>query len=259
MSRSTDSRKKSIVKLYEQDREFYQEHRDGEDPTILGTVKGYKRLAHAAGVKILTPPKLSHGGGEVSNPFVVREGGHLVEIMSRKIAFGYDHHGEPTAVDQIILFNPMNHLAKKLLEIAKKYPAIAIIKNRASIQAAKLKQGMFISLADTGITDVGVWVEDIGHPELTEIWTEYHNSVLYAERNAQTICERSAIRKHPGIPEFSDSMLSDDGLFLSVPLYAWSVNELESKEMTEIASKIELGKTVDIKRTVSFSDSSEKE
>jgi len=245
--------KDAIVKL--ERGEFYTQVADDE-LSVLGTVKGYRKLAHYCGIKLLTPPRLTFNGEDRSNPHVISTNGHI-EVVSRKIAFGFDYNGEPVAVDQTIIFSPINYLAKKLIELAKKYPGIAEIKNMASIKPADLKQGMFISMIDSGVTNIGVWVKNLGHPELENVWSEYHESVLYSERSAQTICERTALKKHSAIPAFTQSMLSDDGSQLNVPIKFWKLNAEESSNLSEMASKIELGKEVDVKRTISIGDGKE--
>ena len=153
----------------------------------------------------------------------------------------------------------MNYLAKKLIDLSKKYPGIAKIINKESIAKKDLNIGLFIPIIDSGISTVGVFVPNITHQELENIWSEHHNSVLYSERNAQTMCERSAIQKHPAIPTLKTSMLLDasDGQALSVDVYPWTMNSSESDKLSSIASKIELGHEVEIKKTVSIDELTE--
>ena len=225
-------------------------------PAVFGRISGYRILAHTAGLKLLTPPRLVYNNEERSNPHIVRDNGRLIEVVSRKIAFGFDHNGEPVAVDQTIVFNPLNYLARTLLELAHMYPTIAKMINRASILPKELKAGMFISVIDSGVTDIGVFVPNLGHPELDDVWKKYNESVLYSERNAQTMCERSAIQKHPAIPALNISMMIEEDV-LSVGITSWTLSGEDSSRMSNIASNIELGKPVDIKTTVSIDEAKE--
>ena len=244
------------IQMTQANKEFYLKTID-EEMTVLGRIAGFRRMAHATGVKVLTPPYLKYNDEQRSNPHIVRDSGKMIEVVCRKIAFGLDFHGEPTAVDQTIIFNPLNYLAKKLIDLSKKYPGIAKIINKASLTAKELKDGLFIPIIDSGVSMVGVFVPSITHPELENIWSEHHDSVLYSERNAQTMCERSAIQKHPAIPTLSTSMLLDEGETLSVDLYQWDMDKVESQNLLSIASKIELGHEAEIKKTISIDELTE--
>jgi len=243
------------VRLTQGDKEFYLNLDDGTD--VLGRIAGYRKLAHAAGVKILTPPTLRYNNETRSNPHVIRDGGKLVEVVSRKISFGHDHHGEQIAVDQTIFFNPLNYLAKKLIDMSLKYPNIAKMANKDAIPAKDIKGGFFISVADSGVSNVGVFVPNLAHPELENVWSDYNDSVLYAERNAQTMCERSALQKHPAIPQLSTNMLFDEGQGLHAEVYHWEMSPEESSRFEAMALKIGLGESVEVKRTVSVDELTE--
>lgn len=247
--------RKISVKLSQVDKEFYLNLDDGTE--VLGRIGGYRKLAHAAGVKVLTPPTLKYNNETRSNPHVIRDGGKLVEVVSRKISFGRDYHGSPVVVDQTIFFNPINYLAKKLIDMSLKYPNIAKTVNKDAIPAKDIKSGFFISVADSGVSNVGVFVPNLAHPELENIWSDYNDSVLYAERNAQTMCERSALQKHPAIPQLKANMLFDEGHALTTEVYHWDVSVEESAVFEAMALKIGLGESVEIKKTVSVDELTE--
>lgn len=195
VTKQLSTKKKEIYLSTEYDSEF-------EDYVnrIRITSLGYGELNKYAGVKILTPSSLMFDGKEQTNPFIMRDNSFaLVEVIARKVAFGFNGSGKLTAVDQSIVLNPRRALANSLIPLIERYPVIGEYVNKEAIDQNDIKTGMFMPIVDTGITQMGVFIKDIKHPELLRYWKEYNASVTYADRTAQTLCERNALRKHPGI------------------------------------------------------------
>jgi hypothetical protein len=206
---------------------------------------GYQKINAKAGLMLLTPRGLEVDGVVQQNPHIIRDSGHsLVEAVVRKIAFGFAPNGQLSAIDQTVTINPKRMLASKILPLVERYPSLGRYTVLTNISASERKTGMFLPVIDTGISQLGLFLPDVTKPELQKFWREYIETITFADRTAQTICERNAIRKHPSVSLRSLPVERDaDGnLVASVPVRAWKFSGDVQSELQRIAYEIEMGK-----------------
>jgi len=226
----------------------YSHDDDTVGKAVRITSMGYHRLNAKAGLEILTPPDIRYENTTRPNPYILRDDSHkVVEVIARKIALGFAPNGGLVAADQTVSFRPINKLISDLLPIIHRYPAVGEICNKSSIGREELKKGWFEPLHDSGSSSIGIWVPNVKHQELHSLWHEYGKSISYAERYAQTMCERNAIKKHPAI-SFSTLAVhrgNDGVLSMRIPVRIWKYGGDIQEQLTKIGSQLRLDKPIE--------------
>lgn len=221
-----------VTCLLEESKEQLNEVVDGN---IDISATGYNYLNKFTSLSILEPARLVVNGNEVENPYVVRDvNGGTQDVYYKCICCGYSPMGNIVATSSFIHFSPHDYLVKDLME--------AVVTDE---KAGKVTKEPFLTDNDmqnyvTPFKDDLVLVANLMNVEVLHALDEYSKNRQFAERIAQTICKRNALKQHPALTNVLTSIQGEPGfrkakVTLQVPL----VNGLSREQLVSVAEDLE--------------------
>lgn len=224
----------------------------GEIQTVgtktMPTVPGVYKLNQTPGLNIATPPCMIFEGKEVSNPHIEK---HPVTktpkvIHVRKVVFGFNPVGKMCGVEYTLYYNVYTYFIQDLFKKISKFPACGRLgKKTEGIDPKNPTRGEwnFYEIEDSGSDKVGMWV-DLTHKEIISCFKQLSQRQQYADRNAQSICTRNALLRHPSIAAVSVLTQGGSGQRIAkIPVFSFMHN-LGKEEISKIAAEISSTGTV---------------
>ena len=231
------------------------------------TANGYTRINQVAGVTIVQPEEIVVAGETHENPYLEmhpERPGVLLRVHTRVLTVGRSATGQPVAIDYRLKWDPNLYLAQALKGITvwiddpsgakkngrprrvKTSPADAVrdmleSEYRDERAAGALKGWGFLPLSSVGDDFLGI-AFNVRHPTVAEKVGDQVNLVAFAERRAQTIARRNALRHHPSIAVTRvnprDVKENSDGRpvsgWVDVPVYAWPPDDRSVREVADM-------------------------
>ena len=206
------------IRLYEQ---------KGELTNIQGkftiSAAGYNTLNKIAGISVLTPKKLILPNGDiVINPYPIVDpkSGSISKVWVKKLAIGYSPIGNLVITSSTLLYDVRMYFIQDLVKKIKKDKAAGKICTESMLTDKEKATGIFLPTEGA----IGVWGNLQNSDALTCFETFIQNK-LFAERKAQTICERNCLKKHPALA-FSQLMVAgtEKRHYSEVTVHGWSHN-----------------------------------
>jgi len=208
------------IRLFERAGHLYKVPGGGKAGDRWGiTMPGYSVLNKVASVSVLTPPCVSFGGREVSNPYVERNAvtRAIESVIIRKVALGMTPVGNVVVIDKTLYYNPYTYFLqsiqakarRKVWEMGKMtnklaHPDAARLGTKdVQPEGATAGRWIFKPIDET----IGYWI-NIDDSAIQEVIDEHLQRQRFGDRIAQTICARNALKDHPAIavsqvqPEF---------------------------------------------------------
>jgi hypothetical protein len=212
---------------------------------IMVTSKGFYNLNQIAGLSVITPEKLTLPEGKVVvNPFPIvdPESGSISKIWVKKMAIGYSPIGNLVVTSATLLYDIKQYFIQDLVKKIKANKAAGRICMEASLSEDDKKNGIFAKIDNT----MGVWA-DFNCMDVLKVIETYVNKKLFAERNAQSICERLALAKHPALSHavYVAPQGPEHRRIAQVPVVGF-ICELTQHEMLNIADQMEQGRDIRI-------------
>lgn len=164
---------------------------------LMFTQEAYEEANKIAGVSIITPAKLTLPSGEkVVNPYPIidPESGTIAKVWVKKLAVGYSPIGNMVITSATLLYDTLAYFIQDLAKKIKANKDAGRVCMRSQLSAEELAKGIFHALQG----ELGVWA-DYTHPEVLKALDTFIQNKLFAERKAQTICERLVYSKHPAL------------------------------------------------------------
>lgn len=214
--------------------------------TYAITAVGYYHLNKWANVQIVTPPTVLVDGAEQPNPYMRMTSEGAVEyVYVRKIAIGRSPLGNWVAIDQTLYFNPELMFRRDILNAWKGWGNDAKPKDwgrlvrldALSDEDRNNPTSFFVPYGGGLVLEV-----DLTHIDVATKLSDHANMILYADRRAQTMAERNALKKHPAIA--AQAVELDGEGTASVWVTAWAEDEGAVQEVNELAGKIARGEQV---------------
>jgi len=236
---------RTTVRLYASKKHVYE-----MKGTWAVTAEGYRILNKYAGVQVLTPPNVMVDGMEKLNPCIMRsDDGQIDYVYVRKVALGRAPMGNLVPIDYTLYFSPSQMLARDLIERFKPYvPKNGVAKPAAAWGRLVRKD----ALADEDLADAtkqfvpyggGLYLEiDLNHPEVIGKIADHANMVLFADRRAQTMCERNCLKAHPAIAVSKVEVVNG---IAEVQIITWPQADESLEALDTIMGNIAAGNPID--------------
>lgn len=226
------------IRLYEQ---------KGELTDIQGkftiSAAGYNTLNKIAGISILTPKKLTLPNGDiVINPYPIVDpkSGSISKVWVKKLAIGYSPIGNLVMTSSTLLYDVRMYFIQDLVKKIKKNKSAGKICTESMLTDQEKNTGIFLPTEG----NIGVWGNLQNQDALTCFETFVQNK-LFAERKAQTICERNVLKKHPALA-FSQLMVAgtEKRHYSEVTVHGWS-HELTKDDFMRLEEMYENDQEID--------------
>jgi len=217
--------------------------KNGEIATIQGktmtTAKGFNTLNQIAGLSIITPEKLTLPDGQiVVNPFPIidHESGTISKVWVKKIAIGYSPIGNLVITSSTLLYDIKMYFIQDVVKKVQYNQGSGRVCMEQMLTEEEKNNSIFLKI--DGFLGVAA---NIQHKEILKAIDTYINKKQFAERNAQSICERLVMSKHPALA--SAAYVTKQGDFARVPIVGY-VHDFNREELLDIADKAEHGEEV---------------
>lgn len=172
------------------------------------TATGYNKINQFLGVSFFTPERIIDDDGRVtSNPYFHRdEHGEIVFVKVRMIGLGRNATGNLVAHDLTVTYNLRTYFAQDL------YSKWTGKKDEATRDWGVLMPMQFAKPDSTHlvvpIAGGSALVVDLKSKDVVYALGEHLNRQKFAERNAQTICQRNILKKFTGLQVVTDNFVS---------------------------------------------------
>lgn len=216
---------------------------NGEIATIQGktmtTAKGFNTLNQIAGLSIITPEKLTLPDGQiVVNPFPVidPESGSISKIWVKKLAIGYSPIGNLVVTSSTLLYDINAYFIQDVMKKVQWNQGAGRVCMEQMLTEEEKQSHIFLKIEG----HLGI-AANIQHKEVLKAIDTFINKKQFAERNAQSICERLVMSKHPALA--SAAYVSKQGEFARVPVVGY-VHDFNREELLDIADQAESGNEI---------------
>lgn len=204
----------------------------------MTTGKGYYKANQIASLSIITPQKLKLPTGEtVVNPYPVidPESGTVRKFWVKKQAVGHGPLGNLVVTSVTLLYDLNMYFIQDLLKKVKYSAQAGRICLEAQLTEQERKSGIFYKIDGP----LGVWA-DVSHKDILTAIDTFVNKKQFAERNAQTICERLAMSKHPALSHIASPQATgaEKQRVAQVTIVGY-VNDFTREHLEELAGKAE--------------------
>lgn len=178
---------------------------DGDLEAIKGgaqiTAAGYRRLNQTIGLHIMTPQNVVVADQRQPNPYVEDDetSGRPRRVYCRKVAIGPSPEtGNLVATDIMVRLDLELYFIEALTAKMRDDSSgkFVVMGSRDEHPMPDAKQGWkFIAV----MQDVGIWYK-VTDPKIGEVIKAQISRLKFADRIAQTVAERNAMKAHPSMP-----------------------------------------------------------
>lgn len=226
------------------------DEKNGEIAEIQGrfmtTAKGFNTLNQIAGLSIITPEKLTLPEGNIvvnPFPFVDPETGSITKVWVKKVAIGYSPTGNLVVTSATLQYDIRMYFIQDLVKKVEFCKDAGKICLKSSLSEEELKNGQFFAIDG----ELGVYV-NFSHKDILKAINTYIQKKLFGERNAQSICERLVLGKHPALAHaaYVDAIGAEKARIAKVPVIGF-VHDLTREEMLNITEQAEKGQEIKVK------------
>lgn len=217
--------------------------KNGEIATIqsktMTTAKGFNTLNQIAGLSIVTPEKLTLPDGQiVVNPYPIidPESGTISKVWVKKIAIGYSPTGNLVITSSTLLYDIKMYFIQDVMKKVQYNQGAGRVCMESMLTEEEKQNSIFLKIE--GFLGVAA---NIQHKEILKAIDTYINKKQFAERNAQSICERLVMSKHPALA--SAAYVTKQGDVARVPVVGY-VHDFNREELLDIADKAERGEEI---------------
>lgn len=217
--------------------------KNGEIATIQGktmtTAKGFNTLNQIAGLSIVTPEKLTLPDGQVVvNPYPIidPESGTISKVWVKKIAIGYSPTGNLVITSSTLLYDIKMYFIQDVMKKVQYNQGAGRACMESMLTEEEKQNCIFLKIE--GLLGVAA---NIQHKDVLKAIDTYINKKQFAERNAQSICERLVMSKHPALA--SAAYVTKNGDVARVPVVGY-VHDFNREELLDIADAAERGEEV---------------
>lgn len=172
---------------------------DGE---VTISAIGYDYLNKVTELSFLAPDTLTINGQEMNNPYIVYDNDESVKKAIYKcIAYGMGPLGNRVLTSATVEFNPDVQLLKDLTYVVCNDAEAGRITKEPLLTQEDKELGYSIPLKD----DLIVYCK-LNNADINKAFEIYSNNKAYAERIAQTMAKRNALKVHPALSNLITSV-----------------------------------------------------
>lgn len=226
------------------------DEKNGEFADIQGkymtTAKGFNTLNQIAGLSIITPEKLTLPDGNIvvnPYPFVDPVTGSITKVWVKKVAIGYSPTSNLVVTSATLQYDIRMYLIQDLVKKVEYCKDAGKICLESTLSDEEKKNGRFFAIDG----ELGVYV-NFSHKDILKAINTFIQKKLFGERNAQSVCERLVMGKHPALSHaaYVDATGPDKAHTAKVPVIGF-VHDLTRDEMLNITAQAEKGQEIKIK------------
>ena len=192
------------------------------------TALGYNRCNQFAGVSFVTPENLAGPDGKpVNNPFFHYddEDGSLIYIRVRRIGVGRNMVGNRIAIDLTLTYDVDHYFQQEIFAKIEKAKSGAewfeIVSSEAIPDELRRDRHKRIVLCEGGISII----LDLKSPIVVDLFQGHIKRVKFAERNANTICERNILKRFIAVAGLGQTGYVD--------IVSWPQTDLDFNKIAE--------------------------
>ncbi|WP_179945225.1 hypothetical protein [Clostridium carboxidivorans] len=222
------------------------EERKGHLAVIQGkamiTAAGYNAMNQFAGISIITPEKLTLPNGDiVVNPYPIidPESGTIDKVWVKKTAIGYSPTGNLVMTSSTLLYDIKMYFIQDLNKKVQYNKGSGRMCMEQTLTDDEKKKGMFLRIQGT----MGIWV-DLTNVDILKCMDTYIQNKLFAERKAQTIAERNALKKHPSLCQVYVDAVGPDKFHVGFVNVVGFNSDLTRDDLTKLAHMAEKGESI---------------
>jgi hypothetical protein len=206
------------------------------------TANGYYYLNKIAGLSVITPPTLKiEGDREVPNPFPIIDSisGRISKVWCKKNVVGYGPTGNVVVTSNTFSYDIQMYFIKDLVSKVQMSSKAGRICLESQVTEEERKIGAFYKIEG----DLGVYVIFSDINVLKAIKTMTENKV-FAERKAQTICERNALKRHPAFANiYVDTKGIENNRVAEVTVIGYC-HSFDARKLNEISELADSGREI---------------
>lgn len=221
---------------------------------VMTTSKGFYKANQIAGISIVTPEKLQLPEGQLSgnalantmvvNPFPIidEESGSITKVWVKKTGIGYSPTGNLVVTSATLLYDIKMYFIQDVLKKVRDNQGAGRVCLESSLSDEEKKKGQFLKIDGS----MGVWI-DFSQKDILKALDTFVNKKLFAERNAQSICERLVMGKHPALAHLTyvSATGPDRHLVAKVPVIGY-VHDFSKEQLLDISTQAERGEEIKI-------------
>lgn len=222
---------------------------NGEIAVIQGkamtTAKGFNTLNQIAGLSIITPEKLTLPDGQiVVNPYPIidPESGTISKVWVKKIAIGYSPTGNLVITSATLLYDIKMYFIQDVVKKVQYNQGAGRVCMEQMLKEEEKNNSIFLKI--DGFLGVAA---NIQHKDILKAIDTYINKKQFAERNAQSICERLVMSKHPALASaaYVTAQGPERNRVAKVPVVGY-VHDFNKEQLLDIAEKAERGEEIEL-------------
>ncbi|WP_205694139.1 hypothetical protein [Clostridium sp. JN-9] len=207
------------------------------------TAAGYNAMNQFAGISIITPEKLTLPDNQVVvNPYPIIDpaSGTIDKVWVKKTAIGYSPTGNLVMTSSTLLYDIKMYFIQDLNKKVQYNKGVGRMCMEETLTDDEKKKGMFLRIQGT----MGIWV-DLTNTDILKCMDTYIQNKLFAERKAQTIAERNALKKHPALCQvYVDAQGPDKAHYGYVDVIGFN-SDLTRDDLLKLSQMADEGKMVE--------------
>lgn len=204
---------------------------------VMVAANGFNELNKIAGLSIITPKTLTLPNGDiVVNPYPVIDpvSRTIEKVWVKKMAVGYSPIGNMVITSSTLLYDITTYFLQDLAKKVQYNKDAGKVTMGANLTEEERTKGTFHPIQG----DLGIWV-DYTHKEVLKALDTFIQNKLFAERKAQTICERNVMKKHPALSTVNVLAQGPEGKRVAKVTIIGFCHDLTEKELLGLAEKAE--------------------
>ena len=211
---------------------------------VMVTGAGYNEMNKVAGVSVITPEKLTlPDGSVVVNPYPIVDpvSGSISKVWVKKMAIGLSPIGNLVITTSTLLYDIQMYFIQDLMKKIKKNSIAGRLCMESMLTDQDRLKGMFCRIEG----EMGIWADINNIDTMTCIETFIQNK-LFAERKAQTIAERNAMKKHPALATTLVVPTGPEKARTAVVNVVGFSHDFSQQELLDIAQKASDGEPITV-------------
>jgi len=204
---------------------------------VMITANGYNEMNKIASLSIITPKTLTLPSGDiVVNPYpIIDPASKTIEkVWVKKMAVGFSPIGNLVITSSTLLYDITTYFLQDLAKKVQYNKDAGKVTMGALLTDDDLKKGTFHPIQG----DLGIWV-DYTHKEILKALDTFIQNKLFAERKAQTICERNVMKKHPALSTVNVPAQGPKGKSIAKVTVIGFCHDFNEQELLDLAEKAE--------------------
>jgi hypothetical protein len=212
---------------------------------VMITAAGYEEMNRVAGVSVLTPDtlRLPDKDHPVVNPYPIvdPQSGSISKVWVKKMAVGYSPTGNLVITSSTLLYDIQMYFIQDIYKTVRYNKEAGRICMEQTLSDEEKQKGAFFKINEF----MGVWI-DLSHKDILKNVNTFIQNKLFAERKAQTICERNVLKKHPSLAVKYVDPVGEKGNLASQITVTGFTTDLTREELMTIAHQANKGEEINL-------------